>query len=297
MIVFTQQVINGVTLGCVYTLVVLGITMIFGILELIAFAQGAIFMLGAYVGLSVALSTYDLGWPVSLSLSITAAAITGAIANVFVDRIAYRPIRNSGRLAPLVSGIGIYVFLENAIGWAVGRRVFPYPEVLPSGGFEFLGVIVTNAQLVIVGLCMSCLIVLWLLVRRTDSGLMMRAVAERSETAILLGISSERIVIITFAVAGAFSGVAGALVGAFVGVVYPSMGFLIGIKAFAAAVIAGIGNVPGALVGGLIVGLTETFAAGYISAAWSDSIVFLILIVVLMFRPNGLLGARSPHRA
>jgi len=295
--IFLQQLVNGLTLGSVYALVALGFTMIFGVLEVIAFAQGGVYMIGAYTGLALVYLTGDMGWLLNLILAATGAAITGALLNVAIDRIAYRPIRGRGRLAPLISGIGMYMFLENGIGLWVGRQVQVFPQVLPATTYSISGIHLTSAQFVIIAVALLCMIALWCLVSRTESGLTMRAVAERPETSSLMGIEPERVIVLTFLVAGALSGVGGVLVAGFVGVVSPSMGFLVGIKAFAAAIIAGVGNIPGALVGGLIVGLTETLGAGYISSAWSDALVFAMLILVLIFRPHGVLGVRLPQRA
>ncbi len=292
---FAQQLLNGVTLGAVYALVALGFTMIFGVLELIAFAQGGVYMIGAYVGLLVA-SRLAGGWLLLLLIALPTAALAGGALNVAVDRIAYRPIRNSGRLAPLISGIGIYIFLQNGADLWLGSQPQPYPSVLPAGGFAIGGVYATEAQLVVILASCVCVFLLWYLVRRTQVGLWMRAVAERPAMASLMGIEPERVIIITFFVGGALAGVAGVLVGAWLGVATPVMGFLIGLKAFAAAVIGGIGNIPGALIGGIAIGLIETFGAGYISSAYSDAFVFIVLILVLMFRPHGILGVQLPER-
>lgn len=292
-----QQALNGLTLGSVYALVALGVTMIFGVLGVVAFAQGGVYMLGAYGGFFVAARLQQYGLIVTLLGALLAGAVTGALANVLIDRVAYRPIRGATRLAPLICGIGCYIFIENAMGAAVGRKVLPYPVIFPSAHFEVLGVHVSAAQLVVIAAAAFCDVALWLLVRRTRMGLHIRAVAERTETAMLMSVNAERVIVATFAISGAFSGVAGVLVGGFVGVVSPSMGFLVGIKAFAAAVIAGIGNVPGALLGGLLVGVVETFAAGYVASTWSDAIVFLMLVATLVVRPAGLIGASSAERA
>lgn len=293
-----QQLVNGFTLGCVYALVALGFTMVFGVLELIAFAHGGVVMVGAFAGLGVANALGGgSGWVLPLAAAVLVGAVASGALNVAIDRVAYRPLRGAGRLAPLISGIGVYIFLENAAGVWIGRDPKPYPMLLPGGAFTIGGVHVTDAQLVMIGVAGVCMLALWALVTRTDTGLTMRAVAERPRTASLMGIEPERVVMVTFAVSGVLAGVAGVLVGTFVGVATPTMGFLIGIKAFAAAVIGGIGNIPGALVGGIVVGLVQTLADGYIASAWADAIVFGVLILVLVIRPHGLLGVRVPERA
>ncbi|VTU45876.1 LIV-I protein H (plasmid) [Variovorax sp. SRS16] len=292
-----QQLLNGITLGSVYALLALSITMIFGVLGVMAFAQGAVYMLSAYVGLFVVTQMHGYSILLTLPLALVCAAAVGACVNVLIDQLTYRPLRNAGRLSSLISGIGVYFFIENAIGLLVGRKVFAFPAVLPAAQYQLGEIRVTAAQLTVLGTTAAAVAALWYLVRRTEVGLIIRGVSERAETAVLMSINPERIILLTFAVAGALSGVAGVLIGAFIGVVAPSMGFLIGMKAFAAAVVAGIGNIPGALIGGLLVGIIETLSSGYISAAWSDAIVFLMLVLVLVIRPDGLIGAQAPQRA
>jgi branched-chain amino acid transport system permease protein len=297
MVTLLQQILNGITLGSVYALLALSITMIFGVLGVMAFAQGAVYMLSAYVGLFVVTQLQGLSSWVVLPLAIVCAAFVGAAVNVLIDQLTYRPLRNAGRLSSLISGIGVYFFIENTIGLVVGRKVFAFPPVLPTAQYQLSELRITAAQLSVLGTTAIAVLALWYLVRRTEVGLIIRGVSERAETAMLMSISPEKVILLTFAVAGALSGVAGVLVGAFIGVVSPSMGFLIGMKAFSAAVVAGIGNIPGALIGGVLVGIIETLSSGYISAAWSDAIVFLILVLVLVIRPDGLIGARAPQRA
>jgi len=292
-----QQLLNGLTLGSVYALLALSITMIFGVLGVMAFAQGAVYMLSAYVGLYIVTQMQGMSSFVVLPLALLCAAAVGAGVNMTIDQLTYRPLRNAGRLSSLISGIGVYFFIENAIGLLVGRKVFAFPTVLPTAQYQIADIRVTAAQLTVLATTGAAVAALWYLVRRTEVGLIIRGVSERAETAMLMSINPERIILLTFGVAGALSGIAGVLIGAYIGVVAPSMGFLIGMKAFAAAVVAGIGNIPGALIGGVLVGIIETLSSGYISAAWSDAIVFLMLVLVLVIRPDGLIGARAPQRA
>lgn len=288
---FLQQVLSGLTLGSVYALVALGYTMIFGVLELIAFAQGGVFMIGAYVGLGIASALYEPAGPVvALVASLIGAAFAGAFANLLVDRVAYRPIRGATRLAPLLSGIGAYIFIENSVGVFLGHEAQPFPAMLPQGAIHVGGLIVTYSQITVIFIAVLAASAMALVVNRTNVGLSMRAVSERPLVARLMGIDSERTIMLTFMLGGALSAVGGVLVASFVGVATPTMGFLPGIKAFAAAVIGGIGNIQGALVGAIFVGLVETLGGGYVSPGWADAIVFGALILTLVFRPQGLLG-------
>jgi len=208
-------------------------------------------------------------------------------------RIGYRPIRGSQRIMPLISGIGLYIFLENLSGLIFGREPKAYPAFFPGGQVSLGPVVISIKQIIVFSIAMICMLLLYLFIDRTRIGLAMRATAERPSAAGLMGINPEMVIIITFALAGALSGVAGVLVGTYVGVATPTMGFLIGIKAFAAAVIGGIGSIPGSLIGGLAIGLIEAMAAGYISSAWGDAIVFAALVLVLLIKPSGILGART----
>lgn len=288
---FLQQLLNGLTLGAVYALVALGFTLIFGVLKLIAFAQGGIYMLGCYTGLIVVSAT-DLGDPVaSAILAVVAAAAVGAVLNLGVDRVAYRPIRHSRPLMALVSGIGMYTFIENGAGLAFGREPRIFPGLLPTAEFHLGPATVTAAQICIIAAVLVLFALVHYFVERTGTGLAMRASAERPTTAGLMGIRSERVIMITFMIAGALSGIAGVLVGSYIGVAAPVMGFLVGIKAFAAAVIGGIGSISRALAGGLVIGVIEAMGAGYISSAWSDALVFVALVLVLLVRPNGIFGS------
>ena len=291
-----QQLLNGLTLGAVYALVAFGVTLIFGVLEIVAFAQGGVYMIGAYIGLFAA-SWFTGSWILTLAVALVVAIVGAGTVNLLVDRLAYRPIRRAKRLMPLISGIGVYIFMQNAAGAFLGVQPRAYPALLPGAAFTIGGVHVTQAQLIVIGVACVAMLILWYVVARTEAGLTMRAVADRPVLASLMGVEPERVIMITFFIAGGLSGVAGVLVGTYIGVATPTMGFLIGIKGFAAAVIGGIGNVPGALVGGITVGMIETLGAGYIASNWSDGLVFIMLIVVLMFRPYGLLGARLHERA
>lgn len=290
---FLQQLVNGLTLGSVYAIVAMGFTLIFGVLQLIAFAQGGVYMLGAYAGLIAASALGSGNKFLAILAAIVASAVVGAVVNVGIDRIGYRPIRGSRRLMPLISGIGLYILIENAGGLIFGKQPKAYPNLFPDGQFALGPVVVTLKQVIVVAIALACMGALYFFISRTGSGLAMRATAERPSAASLMGINPERVIILTFALAGALSGVAGVLVGSYIGVATPVMGFLIGLKAFAAAVIGGIGNIPGSLVGGFAIGIIEAMGAGYISSAWGDALVFGALVLVLLIKPEGLFSRRS----
>lgn len=292
---FGQQLVNGLTLGSVYALVALSFTLVFGVLKLIAFAQGGVYMVGAYVGLFAVNGLHSGNRAVGLLCAAVVAAGAGALLNVAIDRVGYRPIRSSRRLMALISGIGIYTVLENGAGLGFGLQPRPYPALLPGGTIS-APVVVSWSQLTVVAVAVVAMAGLYLFIHRSGMGLAIRATAERPAAAGLMGIEVERIIMATFALAGALSGVAGVLVGSYTGVATPTMGFLIGIKAFAAAVIGGIGNVPGALFGGIVIGLVEAMGAGYLSSAWSDAIVFAALVLVLLVRPAGLFGSTAAEK-
>jgi branched-chain amino acid transport system permease protein len=257
----------------------MGFTLIFGVLQLIAFAQGGIYMLGSYAGLLAVASIGTENKLLAIAAAVLAAATLGALVNIGIDRIGYRPIRGSKRLMPLISGIGLYILIENGAGLIFGKQPRP--------------VVISLKQIIVVAIALACMGALYLFITRTGSGLAMRATAERPSAAGLMGVNPEKVIIITFALAGAMSGIAGVLVGSYIGVATPIMGFLIGLKAFAAAVIGGIGNIPGSLIGGLAIGVIEAMGAGYISSAWGDALVFGALVVVLLIKPEGLFGRRS----
>lgn len=290
---FLQQLINGLTLGSVYAIVAMGFTLIFGVLQLIAFAQGGVYMLGSYAGLLAVASVGTENKLLAIGAAVLAAAALGALVNIGIDRIGYRSIRGSKRLMPLISGIGLYILIENAAGLIFGKQPRAYPALFPEGQLSLGPVVVSVKQIIVVAIALACMGALYFFISRTGSGLAMRATAERPSAASLMGVNPERVIIITFALAGALSGIAGVLVGSYIGVATPVMGFLIGLKAFAAAVIGGIGNIPGSLIGGLAIGVIEAMGAGYISSAWGDALVFGALVIVLLIKPEGLFGRRS----
>ncbi len=290
---FIQQLINGLTLGSIYALFALGYTMVYGILLMINFAHSEIFMVGAYVGFWV-LSLLPL--LISPSLPVYFAAIfalaflgTGLLA-VAVERSAYRPLRHAPRLTPLISAIGVSIFLQNLIMLAVGAESQSYPEIFRLAQFEAFGIRVTSLQIFIFGLAVVLMVVLQLFITRSKMGKAMRAVAQHHVVSQLMGIDTNTIIALTFFIGGGLGGVAGVLNGLYYGSIKYNMGFLPGIKAFTAAVLGGIGNIKGAMAGGFMLGVLEALSAGYISSEYKDVIAFMVLILVLLFKPTGLFG-------
>jgi branched-chain amino acid transport system permease protein len=301
-----QQLLNGITVGAVYALIALGYTMVYGVLQLINFAHGDLFMLGAMIAVFV-LTAMGLAVPLPLGLGllvmvvvfIVSMALVAALG-VGIERAAYRPLRNAGRLSPLISALGISVFLENATMNVVGPGPRFLPEVIPATELTLFGVTVQDRQLLILVVAIGLMVWLHYLVNHTVFGLAVRATAEDKDAASLMGIDIDRVIATVFVIGPALGAAAGVLFAMMYGVVLWNAGFLAGMKAFTAAVLGGIGNIPGAMVGGLLLGLVETFGAGYlpilthgvVGPEYKDIFAFLILILVLVFRPLGLLGER-----
>src|SRR5213594_2931710 len=287
--VLVQQTINGLTRGAVFALIALGYTMVYGIIELINFAHGDVFMLGLFVSLAwftLLGATQTLtGWQLVtvLPLVFLLTMLTTAVLNVAIDRAAYRPLRRSTRLAPLITAIGVSFMLENvALLWK-GPAPIAYPDVFPSVDIlrEWFGVdsaiFVTTKDLLVVGATIPLMLALHYFVSRTTWGKAMRATAQDRETAEAMGINVERTILMTFFIGGALAGAAG-------------------LRAFTAAVLGGIGNMTGAALGGLFIGFLSAWSDQYISARWTNAIVFAILILVLVFRPHGLMGEQAPEK-
>src|SRR6266511_1212093 len=315
--IFPQVLPDGLVLGFMYALIALGYTMVYGVLEFINFAHSEIFVVGAFVGVEILLGRRgawllaSLPWVLVLLLVLTAGmAISGGLA-VLVERVAYRPLRAAPRLIPLISAIGVSFFLQDAIRLfeSVWRNafnlVYPTMESL-NRRFELTATIdVSVKSLVVIGAALLMLWGLHVLVNRTKIGTAIRAVAEDQAAASLMGINVNRIISVTFLIGGAMGGAAGVLFGVQYGLINPYTGFIPGLKAFTAAVLGGIGNIPGAMIGGLVLGLLEAFAASYLSlltggafgAEYKDIFAFAILILILIFRPKGLLGEIVRERA
>ena len=307
--IFVQQLINGLVLGSIYALVALGYTMVYGILELINFAHGEVTMFGAMVALAVI--GVVLGQAPDLPglmvvLAGVLVAVPACMALAFtIERVAYRPLRRAPRLAPLITAIGVSIILQNAAMLIWGRGYISFPPILPMNRHEFLGASITDLQVAIVLLSVLCMLGLVWLVQRTRLGRAMRAVAQSREVAELMGVNVNAVISATFVIGAALAAIAGVMVSAYYGLAHYYMGFLLGLKAFSAAVLGGIGNIQGAMLGGLLLGVIEALGAGYVGdltggflgSHYQDVFAFLVLILVLVFRPSGLLGERVASRA
>jgi branched-chain amino acid transport system permease protein len=293
-----QQIINGLSLGSIYALIALGYTMVYGILRLINFAHGEVFMVGAYAGyyLAAALGidayvSSGREFPLILAVVVLLAAMTVAAAlGASIELLAYRPVRNAPRLTPLITAIGVSLFLQNAAMLVFGPNPRAYPPILREVRFELGGVIVTNIKLTIFVVALALMTALRFFVLRTWTGRAMRAVSTHLDAAKLMGIDVDRTIRVCFATGSALAAAGGILFGLDQITITPLMGVLTGLKAFVAAVLGGIGSIPGAVLGGVLIGLAEQLTAGYLSPDYRDAITFVILILVLMLKPEGLLG-------
>ena len=294
---FVQQLINGLTLGAIYGLIAIGYTMVYGIIGMINFAHGEIYMIGAFVALItfLVLGALGIGFvPLALLLMLLSAMVFTAVYGWTVERVAYRPLRHSFRLAPLISAIGMSIFLQNYVQLTQGARVKALPPVV-TGGFTLMetggfAVQVSYLQVFIMLLTTVLMIAFSLVIAATPLGRAQRACEQDMTMAALLGIDVDRTISLTFVMGAALAADAGTMVVLYYGVIDFFIGFLAGIKAFTAAVLGGIGSLPGAMLGGLLIGLIEAFWSGYFSAEYKDVSVFVILVLVLVFRPTGLLG-------
>ena len=294
---FIQQVINGLTLGSVYGLIALGYTMVYGIIGMINFAHGDVYMVGAIITVTVLTLLAALGItavPLALLVALLVVVLFTSVYGWAVERVAYRPLRGSTRLAPLISAIGMSIFLQNLVQLTQGARVKPIHTLLP-GGFELVtldgfSVHLAYTQILIIVTTLVLLALFTWLITQTSFGRQQRACEQDRTMTALLGINVDRTISSTFMLGAALAAVAGVLVTVYYGVVDFKIGFDAGIKAFTAAVLGGIGSLPGAMLGGLIIGMLESFWSAYLSPEYKDVATFSLLILVLMFRPSGLLG-------
>src|SRR5438105_5596226 len=324
---FLQQLVNGLTAGSVYAVVALGYTMVYGIIQLINFAHGEVVMIGAMVAFTVITALAPAGLPpLAVVLIGTSAAIPVCmLVGYAMERLAYRPLRHAPRLAPLITAIGVSIVLQHLALLVWSRNVLAFPQIIQTRSFSFFGATITNVQIAIIGVCVAMMSALALLVYRTRLGTAMRATAQNPQVAGLMGVDINRVIAATFVIGAALGAVAGVLFGTYYGVAQYTMGSILGLKAFSAAVLGGIGNIPGAMLGGVLLGIVEALGAGYIGdltnlcayetlapriddcegggnfvlfgSNYQDVFAFIVLILVLVFRPSGLLGERVGERA
>jgi branched-chain amino acid transport system permease protein len=296
---FVQQLVNGVTVGSVYALIALGYSMVYGILKLLNFAHGEVYMIGAFIGYFVLTGLGGAASPAIpvaplLILMFLAAMLGSGLLGVAIERFAYRPLRNAPRIAPLISAIGVSFFLQASalLLFTAQFRTYDTPELIPfTTGIEVGPLRISLVRILVISSAVLLMIALWLLVNRTRLGKAMRATSYDREAAAMMGIDVDRVIVATFFIGSVLAGAAGVMVGLVFGRVFHFMGFVAGLKGFTAAVIGGIGNIPGAMLGGLLIGLAESFSAAYISSTFQNLIVFAILITVMLVRPTGLLGS------
>jgi len=290
---FLELFLSGLTRGSIYALIALGYTMVYGIIQLINFAHGEIYMIGAFVALVVSgvLTIYGFSGVSILILAALIAVIYSAAYGYTLEKIAYRPLRNAPRLSPLISAIGMSLFLQNYVLLAQTADFLPFPELVPEFAFmEPIAHIMGSSELVILVTSTITMIALTVLIKYTRIGKAMRATQQDMIMARLTGINVDRVISVTFVIGSVLAAIAGVLVGSYIGQINYFIGFMAGVKAFTAAVLGGIGNIPGAALGGLVLGLAESMAAGYVSSAYEDVFAFGVLVLILILRPAGLLG-------
>lgn len=291
---FLQLVLAGLTKGSIYALIALGYTMVYGIIQLINFAHGEIYMIGAFTALIVSgllQITTTLHPIVILFIALIAAIFFSAGYGVTMERIAYKPLRNAPRLTALISAIGMSLLLQNYVRLAQTSDFLPFRSLIPNFSFLTPGVsVITTTQLVILVTTFVVMVILTILIKFTRMGKAMRATAQDKVMAQLVGIDINKVITVTFAIGSATAAVGGVLIANHMGQINFYIGFLAGIKAFVAAVLGGIGSIPGAVIGSFVLGMTESFGAGYISSAYEDAFAFVILILILIFKPSGLMG-------
>lgn len=328
--IFLQQIINGLTTGSVYAIVALGYTMVYGVIQLINFAHGEVVMIGAMVAFTVimALVGAGTGLPPALIVLVGVLAAIPVCMTIgyLLERLAYRPLRHAPRLAPLITAIGMSIILQHLALLIWGRDPRAFPQIMENASFPIGGAAISTVQIAIILLSLLMMAILTWFVYRTKFGIAMRATAEDVRVAALMGIDANRVIAATFVIGAALGAVAGVMVGTYYGIAHYTMGFVLGLKAFSAAVLGGIGNLAGAMLGGILLGLVEALGTGYISeisdlcqwplvgnlltercaaeghvilfgSNYQDVFAFLVLILVLVFRPSGLLGERVAERA
>ncbi|MCC7485157.1 MAG: branched-chain amino acid ABC transporter permease [Burkholderiales bacterium] len=305
--IFLQQIVNGLVLGSIYALVALGYTMVYGILGLINFAHGDICMIGALTALATAQALVAAGVPAPLALAVAlaSAVLVCAVLGTAIERAAYRPLRHAPRLAPLITAIGVSILLQYSAALVWGKQYLSMPELVKPAEIAVAGVYLTDLQAFIFLLACAVMAGLMWFIRSTRMGRAMRATEQNREVAGLMGVDADRVIAFTFLLGSAIGALAGVMVVLYYGVGHYFMGFMLGLKAFTAAVLGGIGNVAGAALGGLLLGVIESLASGYIGdltggvlgSNYRDIFAFLVLVLVLVFRPSGILGQPGGERA
>ncbi|MGG0657184.1 branched-chain amino acid ABC transporter permease [Rummeliibacillus pycnus] len=286
-----QQLVNGISLGSIYALIALGYTMVYGIIKLINFAHGDVFMIGAFVGF-YAISKWELGFFPALLLAMVVCAILG----VLIERIAYKRLRNATRIAALITAIGVSLLIEYTTIFFRGAQPEAYPDVISNKSFHFLGAQISMQSIMILSVSIALMIILQFIVHKTKIGKAMRAVSYDVDAARLMGINVDTTISVTFAIGSALAGAAGVIFGVYYTKIDPLMGIIPGVKAFVAAVLGGIGIIPGAMAGGMVLGVVETIVSALGFSLWRDAAAFVILILILIFRPAGIFGKNTREK-
>jgi branched-chain amino acid transport system permease protein len=295
---FTQQLVNGITLGSLYALLAIGYSIVYGVIGLLNFAQGEVYMVGAFIGFGV---LSGLGGPSALTVPVVlalvlmfaAAALGSGMLGVLIERVAFRPLRDSSRMAPLITALGISIFLQNSVLLLLGPDIRNYESssYIPVSSGVHVGFLrISLVRILVIVTAVVLMVVLTLFVKRTHLGRAMRSVSHDREAAAMMGVDIDRTIMMAFFIGSLLAGVAGVMAGLVFSRVFQLMGFVAGLKAFTGAVIGGIGSIPGAMLGGMLVGLAESFTSAYISSTFQNVIVFGVLIVFMLFRPRGLFG-------
>lgn len=284
---FLQHLVNGIVIGGIYAMVALGYSMVYGVLQIVNWAHADVLMFGTFIGM---LLTTALGMPV-LAMVIFAALLTAALG-MAVEKVAYRPIKSSNRrMAVLVSALGMSTFLQNLAQLVFGSSTKPFPTIKKIT-FKVAGVSFSNMQIIILCITGVMLLILYMLVYKSKMGIAMRACSVSIQNAKLMGVNTNVIISLTFGIGAFMAGIAGICIGTYYSAVYPTMGYLLGMKAFAAAILGGIGSIPGAVAGGFVIGIIESLGAGYISSSYRDAYAFIVMILILVIRPSGIMGAK-----
>ncbi len=296
--IFLQQLVNGLTIGSIYALVALGYTMVYGVLKLINFAHGDLVALSAYIGLVILMQLAGVLSPALLILiTFISTMVITAIGGIVLERAAYRPLRRAPRLSAVVSALGASMVIENGIMliWGPMPKIYP-ASVVPNINFDLHGVYISLMQILVLVISLVLMVALYLFVNRTKLGTAMRACAIDQDAARLMGIDVDKVIVTTFVIGSALGAVGGLFIGMYYRGITFNMGWIYGLNAFVAAIIGGIGNIPGAMLGGMLLGIFNAFISGYISSSWSMALTYVLLIIIMIFRPTGILGERVAEK-